>query len=175
MSNSTNYVFVLDAKKKTLAPCKPAMARSLLKAGKAKVFKRYPFTIILNKLVALDFQGLQLKIDPGSKQTGFAIVAQSEEVIFAMVLVHRGQQIKNALERRRTLRRGRRHRKTRYRKCRFLNRKRKKGWLPPSLRHRVLTVETWVNRLCKLSPVSSLAIELVKFDTQKIQVRLVGH
>ncbi|NET76476.1 MULTISPECIES: RNA-guided endonuclease IscB [Okeania] len=169
MSNSTNYVFVLDAKKKPLAPCKPAMARSLLKAGKAKVFKRYPFTIILKKLVALDFQGLQLKIDPGSKQTGFALVTQSEEVIFAMVLVHRGQQIKNALERRRTLRRGRRYRKTRYRKCRFFNRKRKKGWLPPSLRHRVLTVETWVNRLCKLSPVSSLAIELVKFDTQKIQ------
>ncbi|NEQ36432.1 MAG: HNH endonuclease [Okeania sp. SIO3I5] len=169
MSNSTNYVFVLDAKKKPLAPCQPAMARSLLKAGKAKVFKRYPFTIILNKLVDEENQGLQLKIDPGSKQTGFAMVTQSEEVIFAMVLIHRGQQIKNALLRRRTLRRTRRHRKTRYRKCRFLNRKRKKGWLPPSLRHRVLTVETWVNRLSQLSPVSSLAIELVKFDTQKIQ------
>ena len=77
MSNSTNYVFVLDAKKKPLAPCKPAMARSLLKAGKAKVFKRYPFTIILNKLVALENQDLQLKIDPGSKQTGFALVTQS--------------------------------------------------------------------------------------------------
>ncbi|NEO51645.1 MAG: HNH endonuclease [Okeania sp. SIO3B5] len=169
MSNSSNYVFVLDGSKKPLTPCKPAMARSLLKAGKAKVFKRYPFTIILNKLVDEENQGLQLKIDPGSKQTGFALVTQSEEVIFAMVLIHRGQQIKNALERRRTLRRGRRYRKTRYRKCRFFNRKRKKGWLPPSLRHRVLTVETWVNRLSKLSPVSSLAIELVKFDTQKIQ------
>jgi len=114
-------------------------------------------------------QGLQLKIDPGSKQTGFALVTQSQEVIFAMVLIHRGQQIKNAMLRRRNLRRGRRDRKTRYRKCRFLNRKRKKGWLPPSLKHRVLTVETWVNRISKLSPVSSLAIELVKFDTQKIQ------
>ncbi|NEP90698.1 MAG: hypothetical protein F6K18_29930 [Okeania sp. SIO2C2] len=94
-------------------------------------------TLHLKKLVAEENQGLQLKIDPGSKQTGFAMVTQSEEVIFAMVLIHRGQQIKNALERRRTLRRGRR-RKTRYRKCRFFNRKRNKGWLPPSLRHRVL-------------------------------------
>ena len=97
------------------------------------------------------------------------MVIQSEEVIFAMVLIHRGQQIKNVSSRRRTLRQGRRHRKTCYRKCRFLNRKRKKGWLPPSLKHRVLTVETWVNRISQLSPVSSLAIELVKFDSQKIQ------
>jgi len=86
-----------------------------------------------------------------------------------MVLIHSGQQIKNALLRRLTLRRSRRHRKTPYGKRRFFNRKRKKGWLPPSLRHRVLTVETWVNRISKLSPVSSLAMELVKFDTQKIQ------
>ena len=126
MSNSVNYVFVLDASKKPLTPCKPGMARSLLKAGKCKVFRRYPFTlkgspvaplgetprphwltIILNKLVAKKPINLQLKIDPGSKQTGFALVTQEGEVIWAMVLIHRGQQIKNALERRRTLRRGR--------------------------------------------------------------------
>jgi 5-methylcytosine-specific restriction endonuclease McrA len=169
MSNPSNYAFVLDASKKPLTPCKPGMARSLLKAGKAKVFRRYPFTIILKRLVAEEPGSLQLKIDPGSKQTGFALVTQREEVIFAMVLIHRGQQIKNALERRQTLRRGRRHRKTRYRRSRFLNRKRKKGWLPPSLMHRVLTVETWVNKLCFLAPISSLATELVKFDTQQIE------
>ncbi len=168
MSNSTNYVFVLDASKVPLTPCKPGMARSLLKAGKAKVFRRYPFTIILKKLVAEKHQSLLLKIDPGSKQTGFALVSLGGEVIFGMVLVHRGQQIKNALERRRTIRRGRRHRKTRYRQPRFLKRKRKKGWLAPSLMHRVLTVETWVNRLIKLAPIDSIAMELVSFDTQKM-------
>ena len=144
------------------------MARSLLKAGKAKVFRLYPFTIILKKSVSVKHNGLLLKIDPGSKQTGFALVSQGGEVIFAMVLVHRGQQIKNALERRRNIRRSRRHRKTRYRSSRFLNRKRKKGWLPPSLMHRVLTVETWVNRLIKLAPINSVAMELVSFDTQKM-------
>ena len=168
MSNPTNYIFVLDASKKPLTPCKPGMARSLLKAGKAKVFRRYPFTIIMNKLVAEKPRNLQLKIDPGSKGTGFALVTQEGEVIWAMVLVHRGQQIKNALERRRTLRRGRRHRKTRYRQPRSLNRKRKKGWLPPSLMHRVLTVETWLKRLIKLAPIDSIAMELVRFDTQKM-------
>ncbi len=168
MSNKTNHVFVLDAKKKPLMPCNSGIARSLLKAGKAKVFKRYPFTIILKKLVAQKTINLQLKIDPGSQQTGLALVTQVGEVIWAMVLIHRGQQIKNALERRRTLRRGRRHRKTRYRRSRFLNRKRKKGLLPPSLMHRVLTVETWVNRLRKLAPINSMAMELVRFDTQKM-------
>ena len=107
MSNPTNHVFVLDAQKNPLMPCKPGMARSLLKAGKAKIFKRYPFTIILNKLVTESTIVLQLKIDPGSKQTGFALINQEGELIWAMVLIHRGQQIKNALERRRTLRRGR--------------------------------------------------------------------
>lgn len=40
-------VFVLDSNRKPLDPCHPARARKLLKAGKAAVFRRYPFTIIL--------------------------------------------------------------------------------------------------------------------------------
>lgn len=92
MSTPTNYVFVLDTSKKPLTPCKPSMARSLLKAGKAKVFRRYPFTIILNKLVTKEPESsLNLKIDPGSKQTGLALVTQEGGVIWAMVLIHRGQ------------------------------------------------------------------------------------
>jgi len=70
---------------------------------------------------------------------------------------------------RRSLRRGRRTRKTRYRQARFLNRKRNQGWLPPSLESRVLNVNSWVNRLRRLAPVSSISLELVKFDTQKLQ------
>lgn len=42
-------VFVLDANKKPLSPCHEAVARKLLKQGKAAIFKRYPFTIILKK------------------------------------------------------------------------------------------------------------------------------
>ena len=79
MSTPTNHVFVLDANKKPLTPCKPGMARSLLKAGKAKVFRRYPFTIILNKSVDPEPEPkspFNLKIDPDSKQTGFALVTQ---------------------------------------------------------------------------------------------------
>ena len=164
----SNYVLVLDTNKKRLAPCTPGMARSLLKAGKAAVFRKYPFTIILNKEVDDAPLSCKLKIDPGSKTTGLAIL-QDNLVIWAAELEHRGQQIKNALESRRSLRRRRRGHKIRYRQPRFLNRKRPDGWLPPSLEHRVLTTMTWVKRLIKFCPIGSIATELVRFDTQKMQ------
>ena len=43
------WVFVLDKNKKPLNPCHSARARKLLKAGKACVLRRYPFTIILKE------------------------------------------------------------------------------------------------------------------------------
>lgn len=41
--------------------------------------------------------------------------------------------------------------------------------MAPSLRHRVITSETWVKRLQKFAPIGSIVQELVKFDTQAIQ------
>ncbi|MDJ0746875.1 MAG: RNA-guided endonuclease IscB [Xenococcaceae cyanobacterium MO_167.B27] len=166
----SNHVFVLDINKQPLDPCTPGMARSLLKAGKAAVFRQYPFTIILKKEVAKnkDAKSCQLKLDPGSVTAGIAIL-QENKLIWAAELTHRGQKIKDDLESRRSLRRGRRGRKTRYRKPRFLNRTREKGWLAPSLEHRVLTTMTWVKRLIKLCPIDSIAMELVRFDCHKLQ------
>lgn len=165
----SNHVFVLDTNKQALDPCTPGMARSLLNAGKAAVFRQYPFTIILKKAVETkEVKQCQLKLDPGSKTTGIAIL-QDNKLIWAAELTHRGQQIKNDLESRRSLRRVRRGRKTRYRQPRFLNRTREKGWLAPSLEHRVLTIMTWVKRLIKLCPIKSIAQELVRFDMQKMQ------
>ncbi|WP_293111093.1 RNA-guided endonuclease IscB, partial [Moorena sp. SIO3I6] len=77
--------------------------------------------------------------------------------------------IKKKLESRKAVRRGRRNRHTRYRKPRFLNRKRSEGWLPPSLEHRISTIETWVKRLTKFCPINEIWVERVKFDTQKMQ------
>lgn len=163
-----NYVFVLDANRKPLTPCKPSLARKLLKVGKAKVFRLYPFTLLLKKEVTEDPQPVTLKIDPGSKVTGLAILLDSS-LIWVAELTHRGQAIKTSLESRRSLRRGRRSRHTRYRQARFLNRTKPKGWLAPSLRHRVETTLTWVNKLSKLAPVKIIFQELVRFDLQKIE------
>ena len=165
----SNFVFVLDTNKQLLEPCLPTIAKKLLNANKAAVFKQYPFTIILKKSVKpKEIKQCQLKLDPGSKTKGIAIVLDNK-LIWAAELTHRGQQIKDGLESRRSLRRGRRARKTKYRQPRFLNRTRESCWLPPSLEHRVLTTLTWVNRLIKFCPISSIAMELVRFDTQKLQ------
>ncbi|MBD3560092.1 HNH endonuclease, partial [Planktothrix sp. FACHB-1355] len=165
-------VFVLDKNLQPLDPCHSARARELLKKGRAKVFRRYPFTIVLQDRTVEDSvtHSHRIKIDPGSKVTGIAVVQEETgRVTNALEITHRGQQIKNALLSRRALRRGRRNRKTRYRQPRFLNRTRKKGWLPPSLESRVINIETWVRRLRKLCPITVISQELVKFDTHKLQ------
>ncbi len=164
----SNFIFVLDTKGRSLSPCQPGVARSLLKAGKASVFRRFPFTIILNKEVNASPEPLELKLDPGSKTTGIAI-KQGDKVIFGAELQHRGQQIKEALLSRRQLRRGRRNRKTRYRQARFLNRTRLDGKLAPSLQHRIETTLTWVRKLMRFAPIASIVQELVRFDLQLMQ------
>ncbi|MBO0790056.1 MAG: HNH endonuclease, partial [Ktedonobacteraceae bacterium] len=92
----------------------------------------------------------------------------SGQVVFAAELTHRGGQIKKALERRRAVRRSRRQRKTRYRKPRFQNRRRREGWLSPSLESRIANVLTWVNRFCRWCPITNISMELVKFDLQQM-------
>ncbi|MFA5352700.1 MAG: RNA-guided endonuclease IscB [Thermodesulfovibrionales bacterium] len=166
-----NRVFVLDKDRRPLAPCRPARARKLLTSGEAAVLRRYPFTIILKiRMPEVAVPGVRLKVDPGSKVTGLALVCEkSSRVVFAAELGHRGQQIKNDLESRRALRRSRRNRKTRYRAPRFDNRRRPEGWLAPSLNHRVETTMTWVGRFLRLSNVQALSVERVKFDTQAMQ------
>lgn len=165
----SNFVFVIDTNLQPLDPVTPGQARRLLNQKKAAVYRRYPFTIVLKYAVPNPrTQAHQLKIDPGSKTTGLAIV-QDGKVIWGAELTHRGQQIKNDLESRANIRRGRRNRKTRYRKPRFLNRTRKKGWLPPSLLSRVENILTWVDRIRRYVPITGISQEIVKFDTQMMQ------
>ncbi len=164
-------IFVVDTNKQPLKPVHPGRARLLLKAGKAAVLKRYPFTLILKSAICSpQGQPLRVKLDPGSRTTGIAIVDdQSGQVLFAAELTHRGQDIKKALDDRRAVRRSRRRRHTRYRQPKFDNRRRPKGWLAPSLMSRVDNIETWVNRLMKLCPITAISMELVRFDLQKME------
>ena len=122
-------VFVIDTHSRPVNPVHPGRARILLQEGKASVYRMYPFTIVLKKEVkTTPVPPLRVKLDPGSKTTGMAIVNDtSGEVVFAAELTHRGQAIKASLDDRRAVRRSRRKRKTRYRKARWQNRKRKPG------------------------------------------------
>ncbi len=164
-------VLVIDTEKRPLNPIHPAQARQLLRNGLAAIFRKFPFTIILKQSrPEIPVQPLRVKIDPGAKTTGIALVNDSTgEVVFAAELEHRGFEIKKSLLSRRQLRRSRRNRKTRYRQPRFDNRKRPEGWLPPSLMSRVCNIETWVKRLSKYANITDISQELVKFDTQLMQ------
>ncbi len=162
-----NYVFVIDANKKPLKPCTPRRAKLLQRQRKAKAFRRYPFTLIVQYPTQPPEPDLELRIDPGSKVTGLALVNLKNEVIWGMELEHRGQKISQALTKRAGFRHSRRNRNTRYRKKRF-NRSKPEGWLAPSLMHRVQTVETWIKRICRYAPVATITIEKVKFDLQKL-------
>ncbi len=167
----SNFVFVIDTNKKPLAPIPPGQARRLLKQKKAAVFRRYPFTIILRFAVnEPNTNSHQLKIDPGSKTTGLAIV-QGEKVVWGAELHHRGQQISNDLRSRNAVRRNRRNRKTRYRRPPIKNRgkrQRLSGWLAPSLKSRVYNIMTWVNRIKRYVPITGISQELVRFDTMAL-------
>ncbi|HWS82977.1 MAG TPA: RNA-guided endonuclease IscB, partial [Ktedonobacteraceae bacterium] len=165
-------VFVLDTNKQQLNPVNPGRARTLLDSGRAAIFKRAPFTIILKGAIdAPVVADLRVKIDPGSKTTGIAIINdQSGEVIFAAELTHRGQQIKSSIDDRRGVRRGRRARHTRYRLARWANRcNKEKGWLPPSLQSRISNVITWVERFMRLCNITAISMERVRFDMQLLE------
>jgi len=165
-----NGVFVISNSKQPLMPTSPARARKLLSGGKAAVFRSYPFTIILKDRAIGVIQPVRVKIDPGSKETGIALVNEvTMKVVFVMVLVHRGLAISTILASRRVLRSGRRNRNTRYRKPGLANTTKPEGWLAPSLLHRVHTTMTWVRRLSCLAPVAAISQELVKFDLQKLE------
>ncbi|HEY9614964.1 RNA-guided endonuclease IscB, partial [Allocoleopsis sp.] len=117
---------------------------------------------------ALSIKQVRLKIDPGTKTTGLALL-QGNIIIWKAELTHRGFAIREALTARRAQRRNRRNRKTRYRKPRFLNRTRCQKGLPPSLMSRVHNILTWVKRLQKVGNITAISQELVRFDTQKMR------
>ena len=166
-------VFVVNADKQPLSPCTERRARILLERSAARVQRMYPFTIrLVEQRNVENIKPLTLKIDPGSRETGMALVKEEEgslEVIAFFNIIHRGAQIRKNLEQRANYRRRRRSANLRYREPRFNNRRRPEGWLAPSLKHRVDTTLTWVRRLSALAPISKVWLESVRFDMQKIQ------
>ncbi len=166
-------MFVLDQHQKPLMPCTEKRARLLLERGRAVVHRQFPFTIRLKDRTAdtSAFQDLRLKLDPGRKTTGVAMILDSTKgpkAIFFGEIGHKPG-IQSRLDDRRTHRRGCWHRHTRYRAARFDNRQRRTGWLPPSVKARVDQTLRAVAKFRKLAPITDLSVEHVKFDTQKMQ------
>ncbi|WP_411085365.1 RNA-guided endonuclease IscB [Streptomyces sp. 061-3] len=172
-------VFVLAKGGEPLMPCHPARARELLTNGRAVVARHTPFTIRLKDRTDADsaVEGVQRRIDPGSKGTGIALTDTKREStpdgtpvtvrrgLVSLELRHRGQQIHRAMGQRAGYRHRRRSANCRYRARRSHNRTRPKGWLPPSVQHRIDTTLATAHRLARYAPVTEIHIEQVAFDT----------
>ena len=168
---SQGRVLVVGQDRKPCMPCNPARARKLLKAGKAKILRYFPFVIQLN-YSPTGVQEVDIKVDQGTRTTGISLNILTQRgwrTVWAMHLIHHPDEIKASLLKRKAQRRGRRSRNTRYRQPRFNNRKRKEGWFAPSLMTNVINIRTWVKRLTKYTPVTKITVEDVKFDTQLLE------
>ncbi len=161
------FVYVLHCHGQPLMPCQPRTARLLLKAGKAKVVRMVPFTLQLLYGSSGYTQEVSLGIDAGSQHIG--VSATTEQRVLFEAEVQPRTDIQALLATRRQCRRARRSRKTRYRKCRFLNRKKRSGWLAPSVQHKVEAHLKTIRLVHKLLPVSRTTIEVAQFDIQKIR------
>ena len=159
-------VFVKNMRGESLMPCSQRKARLLLKEGKAKIIGYKPFTIQLLQATGETIQEVHFGVDTGAKHIGIAAIS-SNKVLAKGEIELRDDVHKNMMVRHQA-RRDRRNRKTRYRKDRFLNRKRKDGWLPPTVQSKLDATFMWIDRFDSLLPNPILHIEVGKFDTQKM-------
>lgn len=159
-------VYVLSIDGKQLMPTTNAKARILLKQKKAKVVIVKPFTIQLTYETKEFTQPITLGIDSGYLNTGFSAVTEKKELISGEVKLLQG--VSERLQERIMYRRIRRQR-LRYRKPRFDNRKRKEGWLAPSIQHKLDSHMRFIEKLKRFLPVSKIVIEVANFDIQKIK------
>ena len=162
-------VLVIDKHKKPCNTISNAYARRLLFKKQAVIHKRFPFTIRLkNDNAVLKNNSYVVKIDPGSRTTGIAVVDDKDSVVMLAELEHRGHVIKRNMDSRRAVRCHRRNRKTRYRPARFLNRTKHKGWLAPSVKSRADNIVNFIKKYKKLLNISKVMIENVSFDVAQM-------
>jgi len=159
-------VFVKNMRGQALMPCSKRKARLLLKQKKAEIVGYKPFTIQLTYATGEAKQEVVVGVDEGAKHIGIAIVSQGK--VLAKGEIELRQNVHSLLTARAQYRRSRRFRKTRYRKARFLNRRKPEGWLPPSIQAKLDANFAWIDKFCSLVPNPKLRIEVGKFDTAKM-------
>jgi N6-L-threonylcarbamoyladenine synthase len=160
-------VYVLNKSGLPLMPCSSGKARRLLKKGLAKVVKRKPFTIQLMVMNGGTTQPIVLGVDSGYSHIGLSAVTDKREVYSAGITLR--DDIVKLNSERRQYRRSRRNRKTWYREPRFLNRKKDKGWLAPSIQHKLDSHIKVINQINQILPISKIVVEVASFDIQRIK------
>ncbi len=162
-----SVVYVLNKRGKPLMPCSPRKARILLEQKKAEVVNNYPFTIQLVYATGENKQETLLGVDAGYSIVGLSVTTDKLELYAAELELRKN--IVKLLSQRNSYRRKRRNRKLWYREPRFLNRKKDKDWLAPSIQHKLDSHIKVVEDISKILPISKIDVEIANFDIQKIK------
>lgn len=141
--------------------------RRLLRDKKAVVVKMMPFTVRLTYNTTAYTQEVSLGVDAGSKYIGISATTESKELFSAQIEVR--TDIVKLIADRREHRDSRRSRKTRYRPARFNNRRKRKGWIAPSIRQKVEAHLKAIRMVHFILPVKRITIEAAQFDEQLIK------
>lgn len=146
--------------------------RHLLKDGKAKIVKHHPFTIQLLYDSKTNTQPIETCEDVGYNYIGISVKSESHEYVSAQYDTLQDE--KEHHDDCRKYRRTRRNR-LRYRKSRFDNRKRDKGWLAPSLEHKKQLNISLIERYVSVIPITHATVEVGSFDTMLLQAIQKGE
>ena len=159
-----SYVYVVDANGTPVMPTsRLGMVRRWLKSGQAVWYGNSRTTIQFVRPIDTQTQPLTLGIDAGF-HLGMAVVGNDREY-YALESIRKSE--KDRITARREYRRTRRNR-LRHRKSRFDNRRRKTGWLAPSVQHQLEFTIREIQRLYQFLPISQLVVEVSPFDNQKL-------
>ena len=159
-----DYIYVVDSNGIPLMPTpRLGMVRRWLKTGQARWFGNSRNTIQFVRPVTTNTQDLTLGVDAGF-HLGLSVVGNNREY-YASESLRKSE--KDRITSRRELRRTRRNR-LRYRQARFNNRRRKDGWLAPSIQHRLDFTIKEIKRLYMFLPITNLVVEVTPFDNQKL-------
>ena len=165
MSKSkTQCIYVVDANGQPVMPTsRLGMVRRWLKSGQAIWFGNSRKIIQFVRPITTYTQNLTLGVDAGF-HLGMSVVGNHREY-YSSESIRKSE--KDKLTTRRELRRTRRNR-LRYRQARFDNRRRKPGWLAPSVQHRLDFTIKEIKRVYNFLPITNLVVEVSPFDNQKL-------
>lgn len=180
-----------------LMPTTNCKARKLIKAGKAEIVRRHPFTIRLLYKTGSATQEGAFGEDTGSQHIGIAVTIGNKVVIKDEHILRSSMEKRELMETRKSYRRGRRYRNTPYRHPKWKHKavrrynvkpdkngrhwkkvnidyksSRPEGWLPPSLQamvdHHVAITIHYFEALPE-SITSHAVIEVGRFDMARMK------
>ena len=155
--------FVVSKDRKPLMPTfNIRKVRKLLKCGKAVIFKHEPFTVQLTYETGSGTQDIEFREDTGYGTAGVSVASAKHEYASEEREFLADEKQKHASQLK--IRRTRRNRK-RYRAPRFNNRKRDKGWLPPSLKNKADRHVDIFKMYASVCPITHAVFETAEFDT----------